>query len=663
MSNMSPTEKFDQGVRRVRQCLAGNYSKTQFSMLKELMGPAADEIIDGQVSRSCWEQIDRVKIMCLAFMVKDANVMLLGPYGAGKTYSVGLASEVFGQEVFRVQGSVNTDPANFSGQVDVKSLVEKNKFALVIPDYAKSEGKPAVLFVDEINRMAPHEMNYLTAILAERKLDSEAKHTLETKDKMIGVEGLTVFATRNRQDSATFEMPYHNVDRFSMSLLFELDNLGTLEAKNNYNALKSRMDTLQLFDQEELGAIREEIGKMPVKVQTVAFLDSFVKQFSHCGEFGSQREFVQQDPCGQCNKNGQVCSCLEQDFYLSGRTKEQILAFGRAEAYVQGAKAVEPEHLKPFLFPALVHKLRLKPTVAQVVLAQEHLRVHLPSTSAAAGMVPYYDAAFALVSSASAEAMKLSNELTDKNGPIKQELAKLDSALMEHVFGKLTDTCDGKRFVLFENDQLQGPGFNKSIESRYLLSQISQRIGAAEEILMEFGNHQTSDELLKNISASGAGFYKTMVKALGDPYIATRVASIASGQGDPNVVTPAEPKAKSKKAIGPGKLKAVFEHFGINPKDMQIMLVIDGYKKVAAVDDSFFKGHVDEVLANEKANQNQVATATVLYALCTAAMDLGREDDALYAYKALNAFHKRSVDAMSGADAGPTLDEAVGFGR
>lgn len=523
-------ERFEQGVRRVRLCLAGNYSKGQFSMLKDLMGKDAARIIDGQVGRSCWEEIDRVRLMCMAFLVKDSNVMLLGPYGAGKTYSVGLASEIFGQEVFRVQGSVNTDPSNFSGQVNVSKLTAENKFELIFPGYAVNGGKPSVLFVDEINRMAPHEMNYMTAILAERKLDSEAKHALDgvgqpnlnvSADKMVAVEGLTVFATRNRHDSATFEMPYHNVDRFSLSLLFELDNIGTLQAKSNCNAMKARMRTLELFTPEEVTALRENVARIPVKTSTVAFLDAFVKQFSHCGEYGSQKEFVSNDPCTSCPRNGQLCSCLEQDFYLSGRSKEQILAFAKAEAFIQGARTVEIEHTIPVLFPALAHRLRLKPTAPAMVLANSEIRSHLPSTTGTAGTVPYYDAAYGLVRVAVAEAVRMANELSSKSSEIRRDLTKFDSALSEYVFVKLTNGKAWSPKVLFSSDLVEGQGFGKTVEARYLVNEISQRLAAAEEILSEFPNYSTSEEIEKNLSATGMSFYRNMVKQTGkDPYLA-----------------------------------------------------------------------------------------------------------------------------------------------
>jgi len=159
------------------------------------------------------------------------HVLILGPPGTGKTWSVHCLCKITQLPYVRVQGNPDMLPSdvlgevfpyydNSAGEVRIKPLLgpifkangigagKNNLLAL-------SEDVCGILFIDEINRMHPRTLNFLVEVMAEQHV------TIKGYPKPIEVK-LSVIATANPlQDEGVFTIPTHIMDRFN--IVIELD--------------------------------------------------------------------------------------------------------------------------------------------------------------------------------------------------------------------------------------------------------------------------------------------------------------------------------------------------------------------------------------------------------------------------------------------------------
>ncbi len=314
-----------------------------------------------------WAEIDRKRAVFLSLFVRNSNILFLGSYGTGKTFMCKMLSDIAELNFTRIQGQVDMDKSAFSGTIDMKQLIEDNKVIISFPQGADDPAS-SLLLIDEINRMPPVEMSILTSVLAERLMEIEIKSGKQVeslnlsdhetrKGLMKDVSGMTVFATKNRDDEATFPVSSQILDRFALTVITEPPSSTLLETKHIADMMEKRILT-----KEDVSEIRNQVEAVTLPQEVRTYLELVLMQLQ-CGIMGEQREFCGQDACSQCaNESTCACSFTENSYMPSARSMEQIIAFAKAHAYLEGRDTVSIEKdVNQFIFLNLSHKLKLKP--------------------------------------------------------------------------------------------------------------------------------------------------------------------------------------------------------------------------------------------------------------------------------------------------------------
>lgn len=364
-------EKMKKAESIYRQCVAGNYTKDRISEGFKYLG--ADHQMTSDLFLSpisgAWNKVDRLKAIFLAPFVKDANVLLIGSYGTGKTYLCETLSKILGMDFVNLQGEVDAYKSAFCGVVDIAP-------------------ENSTLVIDEIYRYVSDEMNFLTALLAERKMEVEVKNRerisqlspelkIDPKGLMRSVDGLTVFATRSKKDDL---IPPYILDRFHISLATDTDPVGITEAREAAAVLLKK----EWLSPEEIKDLRSLSDEITVSPDVHTFIEAAFLQFSsgHCG-------------------------LVENDFIPSDRSKPQVLEFAKVNALSEGRNTVDLEKdVKPYLFLNIVHKIRIKPDAINIIMNDPTLKALAPDSLNTLKTLPIHDIVYILTEKACMEANK-----------------------------------------------------------------------------------------------------------------------------------------------------------------------------------------------------------------------------------------------------------------
>ncbi len=153
------------------------------------------------------------------------HVLIIGPPGTGKTWSVRCLCEITGLPYARVQGNPDILPSDVLGDVYpyYDSSDGKVKIEVLLGPIFEANGIGAgdnnplaiskdvcgILFVDEINRMHPRTLNFLVEVMAEQRV------TIKGCPKSIPVKVSIVATANTLEEEGIFTIPTHIIDRFN----------------------------------------------------------------------------------------------------------------------------------------------------------------------------------------------------------------------------------------------------------------------------------------------------------------------------------------------------------------------------------------------------------------------------------------------------------------
>jgi MoxR-like ATPase len=266
--------------------------------------------------------------MALIAIFTGHHALVEGVPGVAKTLLVRTLAHVLGCDFGRIQFTPDLMPADITG-TNVFNL-QRNEFTLV-----KGPIFASFLLADEINRAPAKTQSALLQAMQERRVTIDREtHELPAR--------FTVFATQNPVEyEGTYPLPEAQKDRFMMKITMnpperddELMLARRMLGRNSPEEMLAAGAPQQVITAEALAALREQLGRITVRDELVAYLVDVVRATrSH------EAVLVGAGP----------------------RATQSLLLAGRAHAALNGRDFVTPDDIKTMATPVLEHRLVLRP--------------------------------------------------------------------------------------------------------------------------------------------------------------------------------------------------------------------------------------------------------------------------------------------------------------
>ena len=260
----------------------------------------------------------------LATLLSEGHALLLGPVGSGKTTLAKALASIIGGTFKRVQVTNETLPSDILGFIIYAPNTE--------PRLVRGPIFANVVLLDEMNRAPPRTLSALIEAMQERQVTIDGT-PLELPRPHI------IIATMNTVEvelGYTQALPIAILDRFMSSIYvnYVSDEEEALIVKN--------IDKIER-ELTSLGSVTnlDEVTKLIEDVRGIYIDDSVVGYV-----LGIVRE-VRRDPRVQVA--------------LSTRAPISLFKLSRALAYLDGRDYVLPDDIKEAAYPALMHRIILKP--------------------------------------------------------------------------------------------------------------------------------------------------------------------------------------------------------------------------------------------------------------------------------------------------------------
>lgn len=261
--------------------------------------------------------------LMLAALLAEGHVLIEGAPGIGKTSLAQTLASSIGGEFRRVQFTPDLMPSDLLG------------FSLYRMDRGAFEFIPGPVFAhcvlaDEINRASPRVQSALLECM------NEGRVTLDGVTRELPRPFL-VIATRNEEeDVGTFPLPEPQLDRFLLSIPMVLP---TPEVQRDIllahaeGRISSTNETPALISPDELLVHSRKAGEIPLSEAVAEYITALCE---------SLRRIT-----GSSSK-------------VSVRASLAILRAARAVAYLDGEKAVYPDHVQEVFAPVMRHRIGME---------------------------------------------------------------------------------------------------------------------------------------------------------------------------------------------------------------------------------------------------------------------------------------------------------------
>ncbi|BDR92729.1 AAA family ATPase [Vulcanisaeta souniana] len=260
----------------------------------------------------------------LATLLSEGHALLLGPIGSGKTTLARALASIIGGTFKRVQVTNETLPSDILGFIIYAPGME--------PRLVKGPIFANVVLLDEINRAPPRTLSALIEAMQERQVTIDGTPLELPRPHM-------VLATMNIVEvelGYTQALPMAILDRFMSSIYVSyVSDAEEVMIIKDIDRIEHELSTLGSIT--SLG----EVAKLIDDVKNVYVDDSVIGYI-----MGLVRE-IRSDPRVQVT--------------LSTRASISLFKLSRALAYLDGRDYVLPDDVKVAAYPALMHRIILRP--------------------------------------------------------------------------------------------------------------------------------------------------------------------------------------------------------------------------------------------------------------------------------------------------------------
>ncbi len=276
------------------------------------------EKIVGEVSKVIVGKRREIEVI-LASIIAGGHVLLEGVPGVAKTTLAKAIASSMNLSFSRIQFTPDLLPADITGTF----IYREGDF-----EFRRGPIFADIVLIDEINRASPKTQSALLEAMQERQV------TVWGKTFRLS-EVFTVIATMNPIEmEGVYPLSEAQVDRFMVKVVMGLPST---------EELVDIMDRLQVIEEWPLNPIttREELLEARKAIWDI-YVDDNIKRY-----IAGLVEEANRDP--------------NVVLGASPRAAISILQVSRALAMIDGYKHVTPDHVKKAAFPAMIHRVVLKP--------------------------------------------------------------------------------------------------------------------------------------------------------------------------------------------------------------------------------------------------------------------------------------------------------------
>ena len=262
--------------------------------------------------------------MLLATLLSEGHVLLLGPVGSGKTTLARALASIIGGTFKRVQVTNETLPSDILGFMIYAPNTE--------PRLVKGPVFANVVLLDEINRAPPRTLSALIEAMQERQVTIDGM-PLELPRPHIIIATMNIVEVELGYTQA---LPTAILDRFMSSIYvnYVSDNEEALVVKN-IDRIERELATLgSITSLGEVAKLIEDVKNVYVDDSVIGYIMDIIKE-------------IRRDPRVQIT--------------LSTRAAISLFKLSRALAYLDSRDYVLPDDVKVAAYPALIHRIILKP--------------------------------------------------------------------------------------------------------------------------------------------------------------------------------------------------------------------------------------------------------------------------------------------------------------
>jgi MoxR-like ATPase len=298
---------------------------------------------ESEVAKAIIGQPEAIRLMTIAVFARG-HALLEGNVGVGKTTLLRAVARGIGGAYERIEGTIDLMPSDL---IYYTYLDETGK-PRVDPGPALKHGEQlSTFFFNEINRARPQVHSLLLRIMAERSVTAF--------NREFRFPHLQVFADRNRvEKEETFELPAAARDRFLLEIAMDYpkdaNTLDQLAFEPRFHDVDRLLEAVTpgVLPYRELDAVAAAIQE---RIQTSPTLRTYTRDL--------WRASHEPERFGIAVADADMAELIQAG--ASPRGMSYLIRAARVHAWLQGRDRVIPEDIQGVFYPAMAHRVFLKP--------------------------------------------------------------------------------------------------------------------------------------------------------------------------------------------------------------------------------------------------------------------------------------------------------------
>jgi MoxR-like ATPase len=298
---------------------------------------------ESEIEKAIIGQSRAIRLMTIAVFSRG-HVLLEGNVGVGKTTLLRAVSIAIGGEYERIEGTIDLMPADL---IYYTYLDEKGRPRVDPGPVLKHGERLVTFFFNEINRARPQVHSLLLRIMAERSVTAF--------NREFRFPDLQVFADRNRvEKEETFELPAAARDRFLLEIAMDYpsdaDTLDQLTFDPRFHDVDRLLAAVThgVLPYRELEEVAAAIQN---GIQASPTLRAYTRDL--------WRASHEPDRFGISVADADMSELIQAG--ASPRGMSYLIRAARVHAWLQGRDRVIPEDIQAVFYPAMAHRVFLKP--------------------------------------------------------------------------------------------------------------------------------------------------------------------------------------------------------------------------------------------------------------------------------------------------------------